>query len=91
MVLAACCAAVMSLGFVMPGILPTLLLKSSATCGRIADVIEFRWATIREDGQHSLPHVDELLYLGYDIVRRDGEICGDPRYGSILCSREIRS
>lgn len=49
--------------------------------------IDYRWATIRPEGQHSLPHVEELLYLGWTIVRRDGEICGDVRYGSVLMRR----
>jgi len=48
---------------------------------------EFRWATINPDGQHSMASVDELIYLGYEVVRRDGEVCGDARYGSVLMTR----
>jgi hypothetical protein len=48
---------------------------------------EFRWATINPDGQHSMPHVDELLVMGWEVVRRDGEVCGAARYGSVLMRR----
>jgi hypothetical protein len=49
---------------------------------------EYRWAT---DGRaHSMPHVDELKYLGYEHVLRDGVAVRDPRYpNSMLMRRTI--
>lgn len=43
----------------------------------------FRWASTT--GAHSMPHPDELRYLGYVEVVRRGETATDPRYpGSVL-------
>ena len=50
--------------------------------------MEFRWAS--ESGAHSMPHPDELLYLGYDYVWRDGEIVRQPSYPeTVLMRREV--
>lgn len=52
-------------------------------------VVEYRWASILDRPPHSMPAVAELLYLGYEVVRRDGEVCGDARYSAVLCRREV--
>lgn len=52
-----------------------------------APVITYRWAS--ESGVHSMPHPDELRWLGYDYARRGGVIVRDPRYPhSVLMVRE---
>jgi hypothetical protein len=52
----------------------------------IADY-EYRWAT---DGRaHSMPHVEELTYLGYEPVIRAGEIARDPRYPHSVLMRRL--
>lgn len=49
---------------------------------------EYRWAS--ETGSHSMPHPDELLYLGYVYHERDGQRVTDPRYpGSVLMRRVL--
>ena len=48
--------------------------------------MEFRWATT--EGAHSMPAIEELEYLGYVVVRRDGEIVVDPRYRTVLMRRD---
>lgn len=52
-----------------------------------ADIVgrEYRWAS--SCGAHSMPHPEELLYLGYAYVERNGERVRDPRYGSWLMAR----
>ncbi len=47
----------------------------------------FRWAS--ETGAHSMPHPDELRWLGYVPVLRHGVEVTDPRYpGSLLMRRD---
>ena len=49
--------------------------------------VEYRWAN--EAGAHSMPHPDELRYLGFEIAIRDGQPIRDWRYpDSILMKRE---
>lgn len=49
---------------------------------------EYRWAS--ERGVHSMPHPDELRYLGFLPVVRDGREVRDPRYpGSLLMVRDV--
>lgn len=40
--------------------------------------LEYRWAS--EVGAHSMPHPQELAYLGYTYLFRGGEQVRDPRY-----------
>ena len=50
--------------------------------------LEYRWAS--EHCAHWLPHPDELRYLGYVPVIRNGEAVGDPRYpGTLLFARDV--
>lgn len=52
--------------------------------GEVSAVTEYRWAS--ETGAHSMPHPEELEWLGY--VR----VCRDPRYpSSVLMKREVSS
>jgi hypothetical protein len=46
---------------------------------------EYRWATTA--GAHSMPHVEELKYMGYEHVLRDGVPVRDPRYPSSMLMR----
>ncbi len=46
---------------------------------------EFRWAS--ETGAHSMPHPDELRWLGYVPVLRGGVEVRDPRYPDSLLMR----
>ncbi len=50
------------------------------TAGGVSVIVEVRWAS--ETGAHSMPHPDELRYLGYQPLT-------DPRYpGSLLMRRD---
>lgn len=49
---------------------------------------EYRWAS--ERGAHSMPHPDELRYLGFLPALRDGQEIRNPRYpGSLLMVRDV--
>lgn len=50
--------------------------------------LEYRWAS--ESGAHTMPHPDELRYLGYTEATRDSVVVRDPRYPtSVLMVREV--
>lgn len=52
----------------------------------LAPAVEYRWASTA--GAHTMPHPDELAYLGYEHVMRDGRAVVDPRYPhSVLMRR----
>lgn len=57
---------------------------------RTANMItyDYRWAS--ETGAPSLPYPEELLYLGYEFVMRNGVTCRDPWYiSSVLMRRRV--
>ena len=56
---------------------------------RVVNVVtEYRWAN--EVGAHSMPHPDELRWLGFDFVLRDGQPVRDPRYPESVLMRRDR-
>lgn len=63
-------------------------VPSAGEDGMSLRVGEYRWAS--EAGAHSMPHPDELRWLGFLPVVRDGEEVRDPRYpGSLLMVRDV--
>ena len=49
---------------------------------------DYRWAS--ESGANAMPYPEELVYLGYEIVRRDGEPCRYPPHPtSVLMRRAV--
>ena len=52
----------------------------------MSTITEYRWAN--EVGAHSMPHPDELRWLGFEPVFRNGQPVRDPRYpDSVLMKR----
>lgn len=48
---------------------------------------EYRWAS--DTGSQGMPYPEELQYLGYHPMIRDGHSVSDPRYpGSLLMRRD---
>jgi len=54
---------------------------------RQKDTTEYRWAN--EKGAHSMPHPDELHWLGYEYVLKDGQTVRDLRYPDSVLMRRV--